>query len=363
VSARIAVAVALAVALGGEARAAGPLLVNGAGAPVVWTAGPIPFNPDRGPLGMLDNASAVATVASSFGVWAGVPTATPSFADAGSLPADVTAANYTAYVGHCGDGLSPIVFDADGSIIDDVFGVGANETVLGFAAPECATYVPPVITEGLAVLNGKFIDGIDTPTNPESSLAEFDAIFFHEFGHYLDLDHSQVGREEAFDGDPSDDDAIPTMFPILENAAAQSSPNLDDAVALSALYPAPSFGASFGSITGRVLRPDGAPFQGAYVIARKIDDPRITAVGVASGDRWFPASPGGPGDPDLVGRYEIDPRGARRSPDGDGIRPLRLRRERRHAVPRARSDGAGRRHVRRAGVLARVARRLRLREP
>jgi hypothetical protein len=255
---------------------------------------------------MLDNASAVATVASSFGVWAGVPTATLSFADAGSLPVDVTAANYTAYVGHCGDGLSPIVFDADGSIIDDVFGVGASDTVLGFAAPECATYVPPVISEGLAVLNGKFIDGIDTPTNPEISLAEFDAVFIHEFGHYLDLDHSQVGREEAFDGDPSDDGAIPTMFPILENAAAQSSPSLDDAVALSTLYPAPSFGASFGSITGRVLRSDGAPFQGAYVIARKIDDPRITAVGVASGDRWFPANPGGPGDPDLVGRYEID---------------------------------------------------------
>ena len=56
---------------------------------------------------------------------------------------------------------------------DDLFGTGASNNVLGFAGPECGTYSPPVITEGSAVLNGKFVDGIDTSSNPEISLAEF----------------------------------------------------------------------------------------------------------------------------------------------------------------------------------------------
>ncbi len=45
--------------LAAPARAAGPLYVNGAGTPAVWTASPVPFNPDQGTLGMLDNAQAV----------------------------------------------------------------------------------------------------------------------------------------------------------------------------------------------------------------------------------------------------------------------------------------------------------------
>ena len=302
---RLVLAVLLAVGATPIARAAGPLIVNGAGVPLVWTANPVPFNPDRGSLGAIDNATAVGMVANDFGVWASVPTASIAFGNAGALPVDVTAANYTAYLGQCGDGLSPIIFDTNGSITDDLFGAGASDEILGFAGPECITYSPPVITEGSAVLNGKFVDGIDTPSNPEISVADFNAVFVHEFGHYCNLDHSQINLLEAFDGDPTNDDTIATMFPILINPAAMSVPNLDDQVSLSMLYPAPSFASSYGTITGHVLRSDGTPFQGAYVIARKVDDPRITAVGMASGAFYFPGAPGGTPAPDLEGRYVI----------------------------------------------------------
>ena len=40
------------------ARAAGPLFVNGAGTPLVWTANPVPFDPDQGTLGAIDNGTA-----------------------------------------------------------------------------------------------------------------------------------------------------------------------------------------------------------------------------------------------------------------------------------------------------------------
>ena len=302
---RLALAVLLAIGAAPMARAAGPLIVNGAGVPLVWTANPVPFNPDRGKLGAIDNATAVGMVASDFGVWASVPTASIAFGNAGALPVDVTSANFTAYLGQCGDGLSPIIFDTDGSITDDLFGSGASNEILGFAGPECITYSPPVITEGSAVLNGKFVDGINTPSNPEISIADFDAVFVHEFGHYCNLDHSQINLLEAFDADPSNDDTIATMFPILINPTAMSTPNLDDEVSLSMLYPAPSFASSYGTITGHVLRSDGTQFQGAYVIARKVDDPRMTAVGMASGAYFFPGAPGGTPAADLEGRYVI----------------------------------------------------------
>src|SRR5438270_323386 len=168
---------------GVPARAAGPLLVNGNGDPLVWGVNPIPFNPDRGTLGTLDNAAAVQAVLDDFGVWAAVPTANISFTNAGALPVDVTVANYLSYLGVCGDGLSPIIFDTDGSITDDAFGPGASNDILGFASPECGSFVPPQIAEGVAVLNGKWIDGVDSPSNPEIPLADFKGVFVHEFGH------------------------------------------------------------------------------------------------------------------------------------------------------------------------------------
>jgi len=278
--------------------------VNGNGDPLVWGVNPIPFNPDRGTLGTLDNAAAVQAVLDDFGVWAAVPTANISFTNAGALPVDVTVANYLSYLGVCGDGLSPIIFDTDGSITDDAFGPGASNDILGFASPECGSFVPPQIAEGVAVLNGKWIDGVDSPSNPEIPLADFKGVFVHEFGHYVNLDHSQINLVEGFDDDPSNDDAVATMFPFL--ATGTSTPHLDDQVAVSTLYPAASFASGFGTITGTIFRADGVtPFQGAYVIARQVGDPRLTAVGYASGARYFPSNTGGPPAPALRGLYEI----------------------------------------------------------
>jgi len=305
-SGRPALAIVVAVLLAGPARAAGPLIVNGPGEPLVWTAAAIPFNPDRGTLGALDNAAAVADVAANFAVWQAVPTAQVAFVDAGPLPVDVKKGNYASYAGVCGDGLSPIVFDTDGTITDDVFGAGASASVLGFAGPDCGTYAPPVISEGVAVLNGKWIDGTSSAGNGEISRAEFNAVFVHEFGHYLNLDHSQIGLAEAFDDDAGNDGRVATMFPFLVDGAAATTLALDDEVAVSTLYPAPGFASGRGTIRGRILRPDGVtPFQGAFVVARRLGDPLITAVGGVSGARWAPGSPGGAAPAALTGLFEL----------------------------------------------------------
>jgi hypothetical protein len=177
------------------------------------------------------------------------------------------------------------IYDADGSITDDVFGEGANNSLLGFAGPDCSNQ-SGTITEGTAVLNGRFLDGVNTASNRELTLASFNAVFIHEFGHYIDLDHSQMNLTEGRDGVSANDAAIATMFPFLANGAQQSSLNADDEVSVSMLYPEPSFASATGKLTGTITRSDGAPFQGAYVIARNVGNPRLVAVGVTSGARY-----------------------------------------------------------------------------
>lgn len=289
----------------GRARAAGPLFVNDAGTPLVWTASPIPWNADAGGLGALDHAAAVQLVTDSFATWSAVPTASIAFANDGALPVDVTAANVAQFVGVCDDGLSPIVFDSDGTITDALFGAGASNSILGFAGPECGTFTPPVITEASAVLNGKFIDGIANGGNGEVPLDTFVGVLVHEFGHYVNLDHSQINLVEAFDGTTANDDTVATMFPFLVSGTEAQTLTRDDEVSLSMLYPSADFAATTARITGEVRRGDtGAAFQGAYVIARNVADLRRDAVGYTSGTRFVPGTTN-PAAAGFRGAYEL----------------------------------------------------------
>lgn len=301
---RALMGVGLALVLTRHAYAAGALLVNGAGEPLRWNASvPVPFHPDQGPLGQLDNAGATTLVMDSLGIWEAVPTSDIRFANAGVLPVDVTANNVRDILGVCDDGLSPVIFDTDGSITDLLFGLGAGNRILGFAGPECGSYVPPVITEGVAVLNGRFIDGIGPV---EVALEAFIAVFVHEFGHYVNLDHTQINLREAFDSNSANDVGVPTMFPMLVNGVEQRSLHLDDRVSVSTLYPHPDYFLSTGAISGRILLSDGAsPFQGANVIARNIANPLLEAVSNVSGARFVSVTPGGPPPAELKGLYEI----------------------------------------------------------
>jgi hypothetical protein len=252
---------------------------------------------------MLDNAGAVTFVTNNLTVWEDVSTAVLRFTNAGALSVDVTADNALDFIGMCDDGLSPIIFDTDGTITDLLLGSGARDRVLGFAGPECGTFMPPEITQSVAVFNGRFIDG-SGPT--EVPLEDFATVFVHEVGHFLSLDHTQINLAEAFDDDPTNDGGVPTMFPILINGSKQGSLHLDDRVSVSTLYPASSFFSSTGSISGRVVLSDGVtPLQGANVIVRNVANPLMQAVSNVSGARFVPTNPGGPPPANLTGLYEV----------------------------------------------------------
>ncbi len=273
------------------ALAGGPLVASTDGTPVGWnTSAGVPYTPDLGALGLLSRSEAVRLTRDLFHVWDNLPTATIVFARDGSLPVDVDGTNFGPYLGPFGGATAPlgqsaIVFDEDGAIFDTLFGVGTS--VLGFAGPTFLSDgttivaigdpVPPgsFVVEGLAFLNGKWIDGIDNPAagNHEMSLDLFKAVFVHEFGHFSGLDHTQV---HGLLNPPDTDQAgyttpVETMYPFISDVS-QATPERDDVVALSALYPAPDFAATTGTVRGRVLASDGSPLSGINVVARNVAD-------------------------------------------------------------------------------------------
>ena len=280
--------------------AGGPFEINNNGEPQVWsTAQPVPFHTDLGPLGLLTNEEAIALVEEAFQVWEDVPSAAISFAVAGSLPVDVTGSNVFDILDVGGDGISPIVFDHDGTVIDAVLGIGASRHTLGFTAIKFGQ--SDRILEAKTVLNGTVLDG--NPTNPDASRESFFATIVHEFGHYINLDHSQINGELAFDNDVNNDDGLPMMFPIASDSVTL---HLDDIATVSTLYPGPDFATSTGSIEGEILLGNGTtPFQGANVIARRTVDPIRDAVSYVSGALFSNNFGGGSDDPAFKGQYKI----------------------------------------------------------
>ena len=129
-----------------SAHAGGPRFVAGStyfdpavkGQPIVWTGGRISYFTDLGPLSStVTNAQANATVAAAAAVWNAVPTAALSITRGGSLAEDVNSTN--VIVSSSGVSLPAdiqntavttpvgIVYDADGSVIDALFGTGASD--------------------------------------------------------------------------------------------------------------------------------------------------------------------------------------------------------------------------------------------
>ena len=255
-----------------NAHAGGPLGTV-SGKAIVYDSSdfPIPYSPDNGPLGSFTNDQATALVDECFQVWEDVSTAAITFQNDGYLPVDVNGANYLTYF-NSGDGINPIIFDSDGSIIEDYFGVGLSDQVIGFAG---SSYYPEganagYYVEGMAVLNGKF-------SAPVFSYEQFKATFVHEFGHFFGLDHTQINQAYAGDGNTTNDQYIPTMFPIAtDDDTSLGNLNPDDEAAITLLYPADNYDASYGKITGTVTWSGGGAVRGANVVAVKNGDEKMS---------------------------------------------------------------------------------------
>ena len=269
---------AMFVGIACVAQAGGPLSTH-RGVPVRYTmASPITFKTDLGSMGSFTNTTATNISVSSFQVWEDVAGATVAFTNGGQLPIDVDGSNYPTYLDIFDDGINPIIFDHDGSIIDALIGSGAHNRVIGFAgsAYNMADPNPTPYVEGQAVMNGTMAGTIFTE-------AQFQATFIHEFGHFIGLDHSQINAPFVGNGITGDDMYIPTMYPTsTDDDVALASLNPDDIAAVCNLYPVPSFAVSSATIAGSIVRFDATVVRGANVVAIKTTDSLMYQVSSVS---------------------------------------------------------------------------------
>jgi hypothetical protein len=313
----------------GAAQAAGPLYLQDTSPPrpllwdtsngsiPVWTDGGGAFTYDYDgvtPFITIERANEITQFA--FDQWSDVPTATFAAGVAGTIEsrtgiADVTGANAAQlYEQQNGYGFW-VLYDTDGAILEEYFGI-SRYAVLGIAFPEWADD-DGRITEATALLNGWYVDESDTQGNFVAG------VFTHEFGHAINLSHSQVNGPLVYSsytfrpyypGVPgcvapvhawdhwddvgvnrADPAIIETMYPFINSlgVVGQEQSTIthpDDIAGISNLYPTAAYRATTGSITGVLRLKDGSTqYSGINVIARNVANPLGDAMSAMTGDQ------------------------------------------------------------------------------
>jgi hypothetical protein len=317
------------------AVAGGPKYVAGAsyfepavkGTPLTWASGNVHYYTDQGDLSMLlPNLDAGPFVDDAFARWTAVSTAALAVTRAGELAEDVSGSNVTAN----SDGslnfpsdIQPtatgvpigVVYDRDGSVVSALLGTGAGDAsmcftnaVLGGADNFSAD---GHISHALIVINGNCAATSDQLPDVKYRLVRV-------IGSVLGLDWSQLNlnviTRKPIPG-AADFDGFPVMHyldmiscvPVSACYRAPDTPKLDDAAAISRLYPVTTqnqssfpgktlFAQSTARIHGMVYFSDeqgnpGQPMQGVNVVARWIDPAtgqasRVRAASAISGARF-----------------------------------------------------------------------------
>ena len=316
--------------MAGSPQAAGPLYTTDTNPPVPlkWdtSKGPIPVYTDGGdaftfdfdgitPFITIERANEITQFA--FEQWNAVETSTFEANIAGTIEsqigiADVTGANADqVYFVENGYGFW-VNYDTDGSILEEFFGV-PRTAVLGIAFPEFSDGNGTII-EATALINGWNVYDTDVDGNQVAG------VFTHEFGHAVNLSHSQVNGPMAYSSytyaprypgvpgcsiepvyrwdysaslglNTADPYEIETMYPFIDHSGeagvAMSQVALaDDIAAISNLYPTSDYASSTGSVSGTLYLKDGkTEYSGINVIARNINDLTGDAVSAMTGDQ------------------------------------------------------------------------------
>ncbi|WP_446745583.1 IPT/TIG domain-containing protein [Silvibacterium acidisoli] len=239
------------------------------GVPIVWAGGSVRFFLDQGALSTTEtSAQASAMVIAAANVWNAVTTAEVQIAYAGTLSEDVSGLNVTNANGVLSepadilpaDTARPVavIYDADGSVIDALYGQGASNAARCDQNGVMVT-VDNFSTAGNIVHATMIVNGLCSTT--AAGLAVLPYQLVRGFGQVLGLDWSQVNEAMFLDNQISTAGLAgwPVMHPIerLCNATGLTClPNgttlrLDDIAALNRAYPVTS--ANLGAIAGKVL--------------------------------------------------------------------------------------------------------------
>jgi hypothetical protein len=209
----------------------------------------------------------------------------------GFIEEDVDASNYDTYLNNQEPlGYSPVIWDETGELLDDLYGKGSKENILGFAGAVFFTVqggLAQGIAESRSVFNGYLFNGINTGDDRETIISTFKTTILHEFGHMFGLDHTQGGNDEGYrqyvngEAELSDLEDVPVMYPIAANPLVELQQ--DDISAVRLGYPKGDEDELFGTITGK-LKQLGSGVKGANVVAYLTDDvnPRKKAIACPS---------------------------------------------------------------------------------
>ena len=265
------------------AHAGGPLILEGptGNTPVSYSA-PVTLNYDQGQLLFsLTNTQADSLIDQAIAQWNNVSTATVQILKGADLATNIDATNYETVLSDTDnstytDDINPVIYDQDGGIIDDFFGIGQSDNVAGFAS-SVFTVGGTEFVEGYAVLNGKPSLGFDGD--------DIITVVIHEVGHLIGLDHSQLDIDNTeSSGLPSPDICLttansnyPAMYPFLCRTGLDL--HIDDEMAVTALYPAGGIDTQLAQIRGNLQTAAGAPVLGANIWAEEtISGDKISIV-------------------------------------------------------------------------------------
>jgi len=285
---------------GGPKYVAGISFFNSAnlGQPIHWSNGQVNYYVDQGPLnGSVSNQQATAMVDAAAALWSAVPTAAVTLTDMGPLNEDVNGNSIVAVDGQitAPADITPqaatyplgVIYDADGSVIDSIFGTGASDptscqnngvwTWLDNINPDATA------AHGIILLNGL------CATSPDL-LAMMSYELERAFGRVLGLDYAQVNPAAVTDEIPGGTAGWPVMQPlsgVCSQSGGECIPDptvlrYDDIAALSRIYPVtaqnlsgfPSkelTAANTVSIQGTISFRSGVGMQGVNVVARPLD--------------------------------------------------------------------------------------------
>lgn len=289
------------------ALAGGPKFIAGTsffnpgvtGHPLRWATGQVNYYVDQGPLNStVSNQQAVAMVDAAAAIWSAVPTAGVTLTDKGPLNEDVSGSNVA--VSSTGQLTQPadvtpsatsfavaVIFDADGSVIDAVYGATASAptSCQNNGVMEWMDNMNPdaTITHAIIVLNGRC-------ATTANLLAMMSFELERAFGRMLGLDNSQVNPNALTNNQPNGTVGWPVMQPMSGLCGPQGGtciPNptvlrYDDIAALNRIYPITAqnlanfpgkvlTAANTISIQGTVSFRTGSGMQGVNVVARPLD--------------------------------------------------------------------------------------------
>lgn len=270
-------------------EAGGPIVVNDQGVAATWDIPTsIPYQPESGSCATFGNSEMLIKIEENVAHWTDISTILLGFSQVTGQLGLVDSSNYEDYIAltetdpPAFDGLNPVIFDDDGEIIGALFGSSNKFFVLGFAGPDRFSDDRATIADGQALFNCFCL--ADNPTDTEDECASIGVTFseddlnftmMHEFGHFLNFDHTQVNQGLVLSGcstsTEGDCDDIPAMFPQSVDPADQITPQRDDIVAALTLYGDSSLASSFCTITGALEDKDGWELRCADVQATTDD--------------------------------------------------------------------------------------------